>query len=88
MSKCSIIVVHNSFILVYYDAGNMDMTSIKWKVFLPYKKRGWLQHTMDYKVCGLARLTLYENLFIEEEKTSIIHFNRSVCIKWVEYREN
>ena len=32
MSKCSIIVVHNSFILVYYDAGNMDMTSIKWKV--------------------------------------------------------
>ena len=84
MSKWSIIVVHNSFILVYYDAGNMDMTSIKWKVFLPYKKRGWLQHTMDYKVCGLARLTLYENLFIEEEKTSIIHFNRSVCIKWVE----
>ena len=75
MSKWSIIVVHDSFILqilVYYDAGNMDMKSIKWKVFLPYKKRGWLQHTMDYKVCGLASLTLYENLFIEEEKN--VHY--------------
>ena len=72
MSKWSIIVVHNSFISVYYDAGNMDMMSIKWKVFLPYKKRGWLQRTMDYKVCWLARLTLYENLFIEEEKN--VHY--------------
>ena len=72
MSKWSIIVVHNSFILVHYDAGNMDMTWIKRNVFLPYKKRDWLQHTMDYKVCGLARLTLYENLFIEEEKN--VHY--------------
>ena len=70
MSKWSIIVVRSSFILVYYDAWNMDMTSIKWKVFLPHKKRGWLQHTMDYKVCELSRLTLYENLFIEEEKNA------------------
>ena len=62
----------NSFILVHYDAGNMDMTSIKWKVFVPYKNGGWLQHTVDYKVCGLARLTLYENLFIEEEKN--VHY--------------
>ena len=74
MSKCSIIVVHNSFslILVYYDAGDMDMMSIKWKVFLPYKKGGWLQHKMDYKVCALARLTLYENLLIGDEKN--VHY--------------
>ena len=39
MSKWSIIIVHNSFILVYYDAGNMDMMPIKWKIFLLYKKK-------------------------------------------------
>ena len=39
--------------------------------FLPSKRKGLLQHTADSKVSALARLTLYENLLIGQE--------RSVC---------
>ena len=51
--------------LVYYDAGNMNMMAIKVFLFLQ-KKRLTTVHSGLNKM--LARLTLYENLFIWEEK--------------------
>ena len=53
--------------LVYYDAGNMNMMAIKFFPFLK-KKRLTTVHSGLNEVSALARLTLYENLFIWEEK--------------------
>ena len=39
---------------------------------------------MDYKVCGLARLTLYENPIIEEEKKRPLSTLTGQSVKWVE----
>ena len=40
--------------------------------FLLSKK---VQHTVDNKVSTLARLILYENLFIEQEKMSVVRIS-------------
>ena len=35
--------------------------------FLPSKRKGLLQHTVDDEVSALARLSFHENLLIEQE---------------------
>ena len=54
--------------LVYYSSGNIDIMSTE-GFLKPSKQKGLLQHTVDNKVSVLARLTFYENLFIEEESS-------------------
>ena len=44
-------------------------TCCQLKDFLPYRRKGLLQHTVDNEVSVLARLTFYENLLIGQEKS-------------------
>ena len=37
--------------------------------FLPSKRKGLLQHTVDNEVYELVRLTFYKNLFIGQERS-------------------
>ena len=74
---------------MYYDAGNIDIKSTE-GVSVPSKKKGLLQHPVDNKVSALARLTLYENLFIGagQEKSVRCPQLTGVRIKRVEFRDN
>ena len=45
------------------SAGNIDMLSTEG--FLPSKRIGLLQHTIDNEMSALARLTFYENFLLE-----------------------
>ena len=42
-------------------------TCCQLKNFLPSKRRGLLQHTVDIEVSALAKLALYENSLIRQE---------------------
>ena len=66
------------------------LTLSQLKAFLSLQKKGLLQHPVDNKVSALARLTLYENLFIGagQEKSVRCPQLTGVRIKRVEFREN
>ena len=66
------------------------LTLSQQKAFLSLQKKGLLQHPVDNKVSALARLTLYENLFIGagQEKSVRCPQLTGVRIKRVEFREN
>ena len=66
------------------------LTLSQLKAFLSLQKKGLLQHPVDNKVFALARLTLYENLFIGagQEKSVRCPQLTGVRIKRVEFREN
>ena len=66
------------------------LTLSQQKAFLSLQKKGLLQHPMDNKVSALARLTLYENLFIGagQEKSVRCPQLTGVRIKRVEFRDN
>ena len=73
------------------------LTLSQQKAFLSLQKKGLLQHPVDNKVSALARLTLYENLFIGagQEKSVRCRDMSSRCpqltgvrIKRVEFRDN
>ena len=66
------------------------LTLSQLKAFLSLQKKGLLQHPVDNKVSALARLTLYENLFIGagQEKSVRCPQLTGVRIKRVEFRDN
>ena len=66
------------------------LTLSQQKAFLSLQKKGLLQHPVDNKVSALARLTLYENLFIGagQEKSVRCPQLTGVRIKRVEFRDN
>ena len=66
------------------------LTLSQLKAFLFLQKKGLLQHPVDNKVSALARLTLYENLFIGagQEKSVRCPQLTGVRIKRVEFRDN
>ena len=66
------------------------LTLSQLKAFLSLQKKGLLQHPVDNKVSALARLTLYENLFIGagQEKSVRCPQLTGVRIKPVEFRDN
>ena len=66
------------------------LTLSQQKAFQPLQKKGLLQHPVDNKVSALARLTLYENLFIGagQEKSVRCPQLTGVRIKRVEFRDN
>ena len=66
------------------------LTLSQLKAFLSLQKKGLLQHPVDNKVSALARLTLYENLFIGagQEKSVQCPQLTGVRIKRVEFRDN
>ena len=66
------------------------LTLSQLKAFLSLQKKGLLQHPVDNKVSALARLTLYENLFIGagQEKSVRCPQLTGVRIKRVEFRES
>ena len=52
---------------MYTSAGGIDLM-LPERFFLPTKRKGLLQHTVDNEVSALAGLTFYhENLFIGRE---------------------
>ena len=66
------------------------LTLSQLKAFLSLQKKGLLRHPVDNKVSALARLTLYENLFIGagQEKSVRCPQLTGVRIKRVEFRDN
>ena len=66
------------------------LTLSQLKAFLSLQTKGLLQHPVDNKVSALARLTLYENLFIGagQEKSVRCPQLTGVRIKRVEFRDN
>ena len=56
------------------SAGNIDMLSTEG--FLPWKRKGLLQHTVDNEIPALARLTCYENHFwLSKKQVSVVRSN-------------
>ena len=53
------------------------------KAFLPSKRKGKFQHSVDDEVSALARLAYYENQLIGQEISLSV-----VCIKRVDFTEN
>ena len=66
MPKKSEIDFYNSFSPVYYIALGTS-TCCQLKVFLPSKRKGFLQQTVDDELSALARVAFYENLLIWRE---------------------
>ena len=66
MPKKSEIDFYNSFSPVYYIALGTS-TCFQLKVFLPSKRKGFLQQTVDDELSALARVAFYENLLIWRE---------------------
>ena len=56
------------------SAWNIDILSTEG--FLPWKRKGLLQHTVDNEIPALARLTCYENLFwLSKKQVSVVRSN-------------
>ena len=49
------------------------LTCCQLKVFLPSKRKGFLQHTVDDELSALARFAFYENLLIGRKQVSVVH---------------
>ena len=43
--------------------------------FLPSKRKGLLEHTVDNELSALARFSFYENLLIGRKQVSVVHIN-------------
>ena len=71
MPKKSEIDFYNSFSPVYYIALGTS-TCCQLKVFLPSKRKGLLQHTVDNELPALARFAFYENLLIGRKQVSVV----------------
>ena len=65
------------------------LTCCQMKVFIPLKRNGLLQHTVDNQVSALVRFSFYRyvNMLIGIEKVSTVRINCGVGIKRVEFRE-
>ena len=65
------IILYNSFSPVYYIPLGTS-TCCQLKVFLPSKRKGLLQHTVDNELSALARFAFYENLLIGRKQVSVV----------------